>query len=290
MKSRAALLVLLTLPVLLASLVACGPSGEETADPAAELWTEVESMQADLTEKRDQVVELQSELAALETDGEGEEAEAEVDADSEAASEEGAEGEAAEADEPRTAEEIQAEIDALNDEIQSISEDFYAKLVEYINTSGIVEGEPLTPEQEQAFQWKAKEDILIAREYIEKAGDYSRAIEIYDNALLTDPDNEALLAAKAEAEDLRYMDEERFSQVKKGMSQDEVQGLLGTVKRTNVREYPERDVVGWFYRKENGGAAGVFFEEKGDDEWVVSVMDYDAVKPPSAGGDDDAEG
>lgn len=281
MKSRAALLVLLTLPVLLASLVACGPSEEETADPAAELWTEVETLQADLAEKRDQVVALQSELAALESEGEGEEAEA--------AAEEPAEGEMAEAEEPRTAEEIQAEIAALKDEIQSMSEDFYAKLVQYINTSGIVEGEPLTPEQEQAFEWKAQEDILIAREYIQKAGDYSRALEIYDNALLTDPDNESLLAAKAEAEELRYMDEERFSQVEKGMSQDEVQAVLGTVKRTNVREYPERDVVGWFYRKENGGAAGVFFKDAGEDEWEVSVVDYDAVKPPGAAGDGDGD-
>ncbi|MCG8454860.1 MAG: outer membrane protein assembly factor BamE, partial [Holophagales bacterium] len=111
-------------------------------------------------------------------------------------------------------------------------------------------------------------------------------IGIYDQALSSDPENELLLAAKAEAEALRHMTEERFSQVEKGMSQEEVRELLGTVKSTNVRDFTERNRIGWFYRKEDGGAAGVYFKPgKAEGEWTVESLDFDAVESPTANQD-----
>ncbi|MEM7515788.1 MAG: hypothetical protein AAF368_02540, partial [Planctomycetota bacterium] len=66
-------------------------------------------------------------------------------------------------------------------------------------------------------------------------------------------------------------------------TQAEVRGLLGTVKNTNVREFTEQNRIGWFYRKEDGGAGGVYFREKteGSDDWIVEISDFDAIKPPS---------
>jgi hypothetical protein len=202
-----------------------------------------------------------------------------------AASADDAEGETAEG-EATPAETAQAKVDSLQAEVASLSDQVYGKLIEFINSAGLVEGQPLTPEQRGAFDLKAEMDIAIAQEYIDRGGDYQRAINIYDTALASDKDNAKLLAARAEAERLQHMDEARFSQVKKGMSQEEVRALLGTVKSTNVREFNEKDRLGWFYRKQDGGAAGVYFKRKkdGGDTWIVETADFNAVKPPSAGG------
>ena len=65
--------------------------------------------------------------------------------------------------------------------------------------------------------------------------------------------------ALASAQQMRYMTEERFAQVKKGMTPSEVRAVLGPVNLHNVQEYPERKVQAWFYPREGGGASGVYF-------------------------------
>ena len=141
-------------------------------------------------------------------------------------------------------------------------------------------GEPLTEIQRAAFDMKAGEDILVAKEYIEKAGNYQKAIDIYTTALLADPESEKLQAAKAEAEAMRYMTEERFAAAKKGMTREEVRAALGTPKPSNVREF-EKGVIGWFYPKEEPRtAAGVYFREK-KGVYVVYSADFDAIKADS---------
>jgi hypothetical protein len=81
------------------------------------------------------------------------------------------------------------------------------------------------------------------------------------------------------------MTQERFAQVKKGMTKDEVRELLGQVMLSNLREFPpakasDRPVEGWFYKKKDGGAAGVYFREKrkGQGDWAVYNVDFDAIK------------
>ncbi|MDA8017254.1 MAG: outer membrane protein assembly factor BamE [Thermoanaerobaculia bacterium] len=257
---------LMTLP-----LVGCGSSDSGADDPSAALWTEVQQMQSALAATRTQIADAREKLQAA-SEGAAEEGEE--------AAEEGAEAEA-EAEAGPTVEELEAEIAQLEDSAVSQAEEFTTKVIQFINESGIVEGQPLTAEQRQAFDWKAEEDIRIAQEYIDKGGDYSRAIDIYNASLMSDSENQALLDAKAEAERLQYMTEERFAAVEKGMTQEEVRALIGTVNNRNVREYEEEGTVGWFYRREDGGAAGVFFKEK-NGELLVAVVDFDAAKPPSA--------
>lgn len=257
---------LVTLP-----FVACAPSDETAEDPTAALWTEVQQMHEGLAAKRAELDEAAAQLEAA----------AESTADDAAAAAEDAAAEGAEA--APTAEELEAKIAQLEDQAIKQAEAFTGKVIEYINSSGIVEGQPLTPEQRQAFDWKAEEDIRIAQEYIDKGGEYSRAIDIYNASLMSDPENQALLDAKAEAESLQYMTEERFAAVKKGMSQDEVQDLLGTANTRNIREY-EDGTIGWFYVREEGGAAGVFFKEK-KGNMTVTLADFNAAKPPTADGE-----
>ena len=81
------------------------------------------------------------------------------------------------------------------------------------------------------------------------------------------------------------MTQERFGQVKKKMTMNEVRSLLGQVKRQLIREYEDENATAWFYEKEDTGAAGVFFRESkvGRGDWKVYHTDFDAIDPQSAG-------
>lgn len=253
---------------LLAGLMLAGCAAqteeEDRAAAQAEAWATLQQAKADLDAKR-------QELRALRESAESDAAEGEA-AEGEAAPTEGQEAAEGEAGEPPP-----KPVEALQKEVNKMAEEFTGQLAAFINSQEIYEGEPLTEVQRAAFDMKADEDILVAKEYIEKAGNYQKAIDIYTTALLADPTSEKLMAAKAEAEALRHMTEERFAPVKKGMTRDEVKALLGTPKPTNVREF-EKGVIGWFYPKEEPRtAAGVYFRKR-KGEYVVYSADFEAIK------------
>ena len=260
----------------------CGPSEDELAAQAEQARQEelatLRQQHQDLQAKRAERAELQARLAA------GEEEEA---ADDEAA-------------ETATPEELQAKIDQLTREIDSESEEFYSSLVSFINAEGI--GETLSETQLAAIHMKSDEDMLVAQEYIVKGGDYQRAIRIYEDILAVDSDNERVQAALASAQELRYMTQERFSQVKRGMTQDEVRELLGQPNIYNVREYEDQreqqraeikqiekqiEVLrAWFYPKdETRAAAGVWF--RGEEPKVYQIK-FDAIE--GVGSEEEEEG
>lgn len=246
--------------LLIASLavVACGPTEEEQAaaekiQKEKDAYAAMEAAKPPLDAKR---AELNAARAAVDAAGE------------------------------TVAADLVAKVEALEKDANKLGDAFSAKVTEYINSSEINEGAPLNPEQRKAFDYLADEAILIARDYIDKGGDYRKAIDIYNSALSADKDNAKLKAAKEEAEKLRYMTPERFAAVKKGMSQYEVRKAIGNVKNQNKREFKDRGRVGWFYPKEDGGAAGVYFKEKsaGKGEWIVETAQFDAVKPGAGNG------
>jgi hypothetical protein len=252
--------------------VACGQGGEEATAQAgsAEEWAWLQQTKEQLDAKRQELADVRAQLRAAEGGGEA----ATPAAGAGATTEEGA-APAEPAEPTATAEDLAARQQQIETEVNSLSEEFGGRLVGYINSLEIVQGEPLTPEQQQAMRMKSEEDIELAREWIEKGGDYRRAIEIYESALLWDPDNEELRTALAEAESMRYMTEERFAQVAKGMSQEQVRSLLGPVNLHNIREYPEKNAVAWFYPKDGGGAAGVYFALDAETGvYEVYQMDY----------------
>jgi tetratricopeptide (TPR) repeat protein len=241
----------------------CGPSEEAQKAAAAEArkaeWAAIEQDKSALDAQRQ---ELETARAAA----------AEPAADEAAA-------EAAQAALAKGEADVMAAADAL-----------YQRVTGFINADPPVEGEPLTAQQLAAFRMKSAEDMVIAREYIERGGDYRRAIEIYQAALAVDPDNQELQAALAEAEADRFMTLERLALVKSGMSEDEVVAVVGRPLTRNVREYPEKKVTAWFYpTDEAGNAAGVFFQIKGDKK-VVYEINPEAVKAAGAGGGEEEEG
>jgi hypothetical protein len=143
------------------------------------------------------------------------------------------------------------------------------------------------PELATAIRMKSSEDLLLAREYIDRAGDYAKAIDILASARTVDPDNEELAVAQAEAERLRYMDEERFSRIEEGMTAEDVRAELGQVKQQNVRQ-PESGQVVWLYPRQDGAAAAVFFRAGRDGVLEVDDTNFEAVPSPTeppAGGE-----
>lgn len=254
-------------------IAACAGGEDEATQREAE-FAAIEQQKAALEAKRLEVAQLEERLAAARALGEeGEEAE------------EAAEGEAM-GGETASVEELEQQLAQARDEAQALGEEFMTNLVGFLNSANMVQGEEPTGVLLEAIRMKSAEDLIIAKEYISAGGDYRRAIEILQTALMLDPDNPELVAALEQAKADQYMTEERFAQVSKGMTMDQVRERLGTVNVHNVREYPEKNVTAWFYRREDKGAAGVYFQDK-DGEMVVYRADYDAITP---GGEEAEEG
>lgn len=166
------------------------------------------------------------------------------------------------------------------EETAALGEELDRRLVDFINSSPLPEGEKPSGRLLAALRMKSDEDVRLAHRFIEQAGDYRHAIEIYEAALAVDPDNPQLEQELASARAHRYMTVERFLNVKKGMTQDEVRSLLGQPNLRDVRDFPERGVTAWFYTKDaEGKAAAVWFaREKGVP--TVYMADFDAIETP----------
>jgi len=242
-------------------MISCGPSGPSQMELEQEAeWSWLQEAKQSLDEQRQKLAELRQQVAEApeEVAGVGEE-----------------EGEEGEAEPAPTA----ADVEALENEVASTAEDFGSRLVTFLNDDPMIEGEPPTERQLAALHMKSDEDIALAQEWIDKGGDYKRAIDIYGNALRFDPDNEAVKQALADAEAKRFMSEERFKAAKKGMTEAEVRDVLGQVNLHNVKPFPDRKVVAWFYATaENGAAAAVWFREEKDGNKVYR-LNYEEVKP-----------
>lgn len=254
--TRGAVLVCLVALVM----VSCGPSGPSEMELEQEAeWVSLQEAKQVLDEQRAQLSETRQKLAEAPA----------------AEGEEGEEGEEGMGEPAPTAEEVEA----METQLTADAEEFGARLVTFLNSDPMIEGEPPSERQLAALHMKSAEDIALAQEWIDKGGDYKRAIDIYGNALRFDPDNEDVKEALARAEELRYMSKERFEAAKKGMSEAEVRAALGQVNLHNIKPFPDRDVVAWFYPTgDDGGAAAVWFKED-DGANQVYRLNFEEVKP-----------
>lgn len=244
--------------VLVVMVGACGP-GEPEEDPrVAErqaMFEEIEEAERALDQKLARVEEIHEQLMA----------------DAEEAAED--------AEDAVDPEALRQEAEELTSEIYEDAYELGSQVSEFINSAELEVGGEMPERVQRAVRLKSRTDMLLAEEHIQRGGDYAKAIGIYETALMTDPENENLKAALAEATALRWMSEERFSQAKKGMTEAEVRGALGPPNAHNVKDYPERNAKAWFYPKgEDRSAAAVYFQKKGDGPYKVYKLDFDAVK------------
>jgi hypothetical protein len=167
--------------------------------------------------------------------------------------------------------------DLLAREIESLSQQLGRRLVAYINANPPVEGAPLSPRQLVAIRMKSDEEIAVAHEFIARSGDYRRACEIYEAALAADPDNPRLHEELASARAARYVSAEKFSRVAPGMTPEQVRASLGPPNAHDVRAYPDKGVVGWFYPRDASGAAAAVWFEKREGRLTVYLCDWSAL-------------
>ncbi len=164
-------------------------------------------------------------------------------------------------------------------ETADLALEFNRRLVEIINADPPVQGEPASERQQAAIRMKSDEEIVLAHQFIEQGGDYQRAIEIYKEALAVDPGNPRLREELTRAQARQYLTRQAFAKVKEGMEPDEVRSLLGQPNLHNVRQYPDRGVIGWFYPKDASGAAAAVWFHKEAGRTTVYLLDFDALDP-----------
>jgi hypothetical protein len=152
------------------------------------------------------------------------------------------------------------------------------RLADFLNTG--LNDAPESDLTAQALEIYSKEAILGAREKVQKAGDYAKAIEQvvsakgYYEAIGLAP-YPALDETVAELESWRFITPERFDAVKNGMTHEEVIEIAGVPYYQNILEDEAKGVETWLYKKAEGGASAFYFKMK---TGKVYDKNADAVK------------
>jgi hypothetical protein len=131
------------------------------------------------------------------------------------------------------------------------------------------------PGDDRASDLYREEEIAYARSLIDK-GRFASAVPYYEDAVARAPDDEAL---KAELEEVRgkiAVSRDRFAQLSKGMTRDEVRDLLGAPRPgwTHTIEKSGRTYETWYYKRTDGGVASVSFA--GD---TILIAEYGEILP-----------
>jgi hypothetical protein len=94
-------------------------------------------------------------------------------------------------------------------------------------------------------------------------GRYQDAIHVYRAVLTHDPKNPAALRGLGDAVDHLAVSHEKLIALEKGMSQRDVVHLLGKpIPGWQLRnDRPDSTVESWYYRRTDGGIAGVYFRD-----------------------------
>ena len=179
-------------------------------------------------------------------------------------------------------EQLKASMTDLEGKVDAAYEDYQTRLADFLNLA--LNEFPTAPETDQALQMYATEAIYNADDIVRKSGDYKKAIDTVQSAkgyydAIGKPPAQLLLDKLSQLDDWRYITKERFDQVKKGMTEQEVRDTIGVPYYMNVKKDEKRGITFWLYPKRDGGAAAVYFDKKSK----VYSMNFEAVKTKVAG-------
>ncbi len=251
---------MLVIPIIFGLMTGCTSKEErEKQQKKAQMGqqiTEIEQMYADLQKSREELSSLKTALA-----------EAEAIPEKKRTDETTAQ-----------LEELPGKIEALEKKVSDGYDALQDKLATFLTTA--LNDFPQAPETAKGLEVYAKEAMYTAEDTIKKAGDYKKAIEILQTAKgyyesIGLPPYQPLVDAMATYDDLRYITQERFDQVKKGMTEDEVVAVAGAPYYMNKKKDEKRHVEYWLYPRRDGGAAAIYFNRKKK----VYHKDFNAVKP-----------
>lgn len=162
-------------------------------------------------------------------------------------------------------EEITTKLEAQASENETAFEDVQGLLADLLNTG--INDYPDSQETAGALVVYSDEAIIVAIDMVEQSGDYKKAIDHLNSAVgyfeaagLTP--YHPLAAQIADFDDWRFITQERFDAVTKGMTKEEVEVIAGYVYFRNIQEDPEKGVETWLYKKREGGAAAFYFKTR----------------------------
>lgn len=98
-------------------------------------------------------------------------------------------------------------------------------------------------------------------EELASLGRYQDAVRFYRAVLLAEPANTRAQQDIALALDRLAISRSKLMALEKGMSQHRVAQLLGKPIPGWTQKNEQRDVEAWYYRKTDGGVAGVYFRD-----------------------------
>jgi hypothetical protein len=172
---------------------------------------------------------------------------------------------------PTTIEEQKAARDTAYETVQ-------ATLADFLNVA--LNDFPQDPGTVQGLNMYSDEAILVADDIVAKAGDYKKAIGNLDAAnsyyeSIGLPPYQPLVDKIAALDDMRFITKDRFDQVKKNMTMDEVKAVAGVPYYQNIQVDEKRKVETWLYRKREGGAAAIYFRTTNN---KVYNKNFEAIK------------
>ena len=131
----------------------------------------------------------------------------------------------------------------------------------------------------RAAQLLAREKILLGDDYMTVLSRYDKALDLYREALELQPDNTDAQQRITTAEQRRYVSMSAFANVKTGMKEEAVQGLVGLPREDWIKQVVQNKRVYsvWIYPKADGGASAIYF-----DNGVVYHTNWNAAAPPTS--------
>jgi len=228
------------------SLLACGGQKKQEAakvDLAAQL-AKVQALHAQHLAKAKELRELRSQLAALRDKAKLDQAETQWKA------------------------QLEEQVKAVSKELDKIFTDDQNELANFLNVA--LNEAPQAPQTVEGLKIYAEDAMLNAKDYMDEAGDYRKAVELLETAqsyfqTVGAPVPQELSSLMEEAKKFRFITKERYDQVQKGMTKAEVRAITGTPLALNVREQEVKGqkVTVWLFRSEQGDVASFFFDQKG---------------------------
>jgi len=152
--------------------------------------------------------------------------------------------------------------------LEKVYAPFLDKLKEYHDRTG----------DPRAAALLAHEKMLMGDDYMNVLSRYDKALEFYRAALELAPNDATIRQRIAAAESRRYVSMDAFAQVRTGMKEAEVRGLVGLPREDWIKQVMQNSRVYsvWIYPRADGGASAIYF-----DNGVVYHTNWNAAAPPS---------
>lgn len=232
--------------VTVLALVACGGKKEEKAAKInlGEQLGKVKALHAQHLEKAKSLAELRAELGQLKDKPK------------------------LDAAETQRKQQLEEQVKQVSKELDKVFTDDQNELAAFLNTA--LNEAPQAPETLEGLKIYAEDTILNAKDFMNEAGDYRKAVELLETAQsyfesISAPVPSELKSLLEEARTFRFITKERFDQVQKGMTRAQVRAITGTPLAFNIREQEVKGkkVTIWLFRSEAGDIASFFFDDKG---------------------------